>query len=54
MARSKHGAPLVNPGIDDEEIVVFRERMFIDKMHASSLWIEADFVAPFNETAVLG
>jgi hypothetical protein len=54
MARSKHRAPLVNPGIDYEEIVVFREHMFIDKMHASSLWIEADFVTPFNKTAVLG
>lgn len=53
MAGPKHRAPLVNPRIYDEEVVVFREHVLIDKVHAPFLWIRADFVAAFDKTAVL-
>lgn len=53
MAGPKHRAPLVNSGIHNKEIVIFGEHVFINKVHASFLWIRANFVAAFDKTTVL-
>lgn len=49
---TQHGATLVNACINDLEIIILGEDMFICEMHPSFLRSRANFVAVFNETLV--
>lgn len=48
----KHRVPLVHTFVDDEEIVVAREQMFVDEVKSPFLRSGADFVAVFHKTPI--
>lgn len=48
----EHGGGLVNPSVDDPEIVDFGEQVLVNQVQTSLLWRRALFVTILDETGI--